>query len=170
MTIFILGMTWGGREYSWNSVQVITTMVIGVVVSIGFVLWQWKGPKYPLVPRKCLTFVCQFSPHELLTCLSPYFQVQDRQRRMPNNGHQRMELCHASVLCPVLLPARLWILCHKVRSSSSSHHHHSNHQQHSFRLDCTLDRQVPGMYFIWLGMLGRWPWSHVDFGRNHRTW
>ncbi|EFY98794.2 MFS general substrate transporter [Metarhizium robertsii ARSEF 23] len=50
MTIFILGMTWGGREYSWNSVQVITTMVIGVVVSIGFVLWQWKGPKYPLVP------------------------------------------------------------------------------------------------------------------------
>ncbi|KAK8933021.1 Efflux pump dotC [Metarhizium anisopliae] len=50
MTIFILGMTWGGREYPWNSVQVITTMVIGVVVSIGFVLWQWKGPKYPLVP------------------------------------------------------------------------------------------------------------------------
>ncbi|KAG8416610.1 hypothetical protein J3458_007184 [Metarhizium acridum] len=25
-------------------------MVIGVLVSIGFVLWQWKGPKYPLVP------------------------------------------------------------------------------------------------------------------------
>lgn len=53
MTVFILGMTWGGREYAWNSVQVIVTMVIGVVVSIGFVIWQWKGPRYPLVPRKC---------------------------------------------------------------------------------------------------------------------
>ncbi|OAQ70268.1 MFS drug transporter [Pochonia chlamydosporia 170] len=50
MTVFILGMTWGGREYAWNSVQVIATMVIGVVVSIGFVIWQWKGPRYPLVP------------------------------------------------------------------------------------------------------------------------
>lgn len=56
MTIFIIGMTWGGREYSWNSVQVIATMVVGAAVSAGFVLWQWKVPKYPLVPRKYILF------------------------------------------------------------------------------------------------------------------
>ncbi|KZZ97611.1 MFS general substrate transporter [Moelleriella libera RCEF 2490] len=50
MTIFIIGMTWGGREYPWNTPQVIATMVVGAVVSVGFVVWQWKGPKYPLVP------------------------------------------------------------------------------------------------------------------------
>ncbi|OAA38117.1 MFS general substrate transporter [Metarhizium rileyi] len=50
MTVFILGMTWGGGEYSWNSAHVIATMVVGVLVSIGFVFWQWKGAKYPLMP------------------------------------------------------------------------------------------------------------------------
>ncbi|CEI65858.1 unnamed protein product [Fusarium venenatum] len=52
MTVVILGLTWGGKEYAWNSSQVISTLVIGTAVSIAFMLWQWKGPKYPLIPRK----------------------------------------------------------------------------------------------------------------------
>ncbi|KAM4054579.1 major facilitator superfamily protein [Hirsutella rhossiliensis] len=50
MTVVILGLTWGGREYDWNSAHVIATLVVGSVVSVAFVVWQWKGPKYPLVP------------------------------------------------------------------------------------------------------------------------
>ncbi|KAH7004519.1 major facilitator superfamily domain-containing protein [Fusarium venenatum] len=50
MTVVILGLTWGGKEYAWNSSQVISTLVIGTAVSIAFMLWQWKGPKYPLIP------------------------------------------------------------------------------------------------------------------------
>ncbi|KAI8713372.1 MFS domain-containing protein [Fusarium sp. LHS14.1] len=50
MTVVILGLTWGGNEYSWNSAQVITTLVIGTAVSVAFILWQWKGPRYPLIP------------------------------------------------------------------------------------------------------------------------
>ncbi|PHH74771.1 hypothetical protein CDD82_4791 [Ophiocordyceps australis] len=50
MTIVILGLTWGGREYEWDSAHVIATLVVGFVVSAAFVLWQWKGPRYPLVP------------------------------------------------------------------------------------------------------------------------
>ncbi|PHH62158.1 hypothetical protein CDD81_7532 [Ophiocordyceps australis] len=50
MTIVILGLTWGGREYEWNSAHVIATLVVGFVVSAAFLLWQWKGPRYPLVP------------------------------------------------------------------------------------------------------------------------
>ncbi|KJZ74042.1 hypothetical protein HIM_06491 [Hirsutella minnesotensis 3608] len=50
MTVFILGLTWGGREYAWNSAHVIATLVVGAAVSAAFIIWQWKGPKYPLVP------------------------------------------------------------------------------------------------------------------------
>ncbi|KAI1492573.1 permease of the major facilitator superfamily [Biscogniauxia mediterranea] len=49
-SILLLGLTWGGAEYPWESAHVIATLVVGVAVSITFVLWQWKGPRYPLVP------------------------------------------------------------------------------------------------------------------------
>ncbi|KAI5865203.1 major facilitator superfamily domain-containing protein [Durotheca rogersii] len=50
MSVFMLGLTWGGSEYPWQSTAVITTLVIGFLLSIAFVLWQWRGPRYPLVP------------------------------------------------------------------------------------------------------------------------
>ncbi|KAL7624932.1 hypothetical protein AAE478_004146 [Parahypoxylon ruwenzoriense] len=50
MSVFMLGLTWGGSEYPWRSTPVITTLVFGFVLSIAFVLWQWRGPRYPLVP------------------------------------------------------------------------------------------------------------------------
>lgn len=55
MTVFILGLTWGGREYAWSSAHVIATLVVGSAVSAAFVAWQWKGSKYPLVPRTPLS-------------------------------------------------------------------------------------------------------------------
>lgn len=51
-TVLVLGLTWGGGDYPWSSPHVIVTLVLGVVVSLCFVLWEWKGPKYPLVARK----------------------------------------------------------------------------------------------------------------------
>ncbi|KAI1283513.1 major facilitator superfamily domain-containing protein [Xylaria sp. FL0933] len=49
-TIFLLGLTWGGVDYPWNSAHVIAALVVGFVVCVVFVLWQWKGAKYPLIP------------------------------------------------------------------------------------------------------------------------
>ncbi|KAI3316730.1 major facilitator superfamily domain-containing protein [Xylariaceae sp. AK1471] len=49
-TIFLIGLTWGGVDYPWDSPHVIVTLVVGFVLSIAFVLWQWKGAKYPLIP------------------------------------------------------------------------------------------------------------------------
>ncbi|KAI0814465.1 major facilitator superfamily domain-containing protein [Xylaria sp. FL0064] len=48
--IFLLGLTWGGIDYPWNSAHAIATLVVGFVVCVVFVLWQWKGAKYPLIP------------------------------------------------------------------------------------------------------------------------
>ncbi|KAF9877144.1 MFS drug transporter [Colletotrichum karsti] len=48
--VLMLGLTWGGGEYPWNSAHVIATIVVGFFVCVGFVLWQWKGAIFPLVP------------------------------------------------------------------------------------------------------------------------
>ncbi|EGO61135.1 hypothetical protein NEUTE1DRAFT_76912 [Neurospora tetrasperma FGSC 2508] len=48
--VLMLGLTWGGGEYPWGSAHVIATLVAGFVACVAFVLWQWKGPRYPLVP------------------------------------------------------------------------------------------------------------------------
>ncbi|KAI0884042.1 MFS general substrate transporter [Annulohypoxylon maeteangense] len=50
VSVLMLGLTWGGSEYPWNSAAVITTLVLGFVICVAFVFWQWKGPRYPLVP------------------------------------------------------------------------------------------------------------------------
>lgn len=48
--VFLLGLNWGGGEYAWDSVHVVVTLVIGLVVSVCFGLWEWKGARLPLVP------------------------------------------------------------------------------------------------------------------------
>lgn len=120
ITIFILGMTWGGGEYAWNSAAVISTLVIGVSVSVCFVLWQWKGPRYPLVPRELRNLF--LGATLALTFISSHLQVQDRQWGMPHNGHQWLELCDASLLCAVLLPACVRLLGHQGWRHAITHH------------------------------------------------
>ncbi|OLN97761.1 putative transporter C3H1.06c 6 [Colletotrichum chlorophyti] len=49
-SVLMLGLTWGGAEHPWKSVDVVVTLVVGFFVCVGFVFWQWRGAKYPLVP------------------------------------------------------------------------------------------------------------------------
>ncbi|KAG8718188.1 hypothetical protein FRC09_013041 [Ceratobasidium sp. 395] len=49
-TTLVLGISWGGSEYPWDSGHVIGTLIAGGVSSIAFVLWQWKGATIPLMP------------------------------------------------------------------------------------------------------------------------
>lgn len=49
-SVFLLGLTWGGGEYPWDSVHVLSTLVVGFIASAAFVVWQWKGARVPLVP------------------------------------------------------------------------------------------------------------------------
>ena len=63
--VLMLGLTWGGGQYPWDSAHVIATIIAGFAVCVGFMLWQWKGPRYPLVPRKPPPF--QYMGHAVLT-------------------------------------------------------------------------------------------------------
>lgn len=49
--VFLLGMSWGGVVYPWKSAATISSIVIGVVVMVLFVLWEFYAPlKEPLIP------------------------------------------------------------------------------------------------------------------------
>ncbi|GFF33825.1 uncharacterized MFS-type transporter C1399.02 [Aspergillus udagawae] len=48
--VLLLGLNWGGGEFAWASAHVVATLVVGVTVCVAFVLWQWKGAAFPLVP------------------------------------------------------------------------------------------------------------------------
>ncbi|KAJ4341230.1 hypothetical protein N0V87_001971 [Didymella glomerata] len=48
-TLLVLALTWAGGEYAWSSAHVVATLVVGIATMTGFVLWQWKGTKVPLV-------------------------------------------------------------------------------------------------------------------------
>lgn len=37
--VFLMGITWGGKVYAWKSAEVISTLVVGAVVVILFVVW-----------------------------------------------------------------------------------------------------------------------------------
>jgi MFS family permease len=51
LLILIMGLNWGGNVYAWNSAPVITTIVVGFVALVVFVLWEMFAKlKEPLVP------------------------------------------------------------------------------------------------------------------------
>ncbi|KFZ00452.1 hypothetical protein V498_00076 [Pseudogymnoascus sp. VKM F-4517 (FW-2822)] len=51
LLIFLMGLSWGGGVYPWNSAHVITTLVVGFVACVAFVLWEtMANPKEPLMP------------------------------------------------------------------------------------------------------------------------
>ncbi|RKF54902.1 Efflux pump dotC [Golovinomyces cichoracearum] len=48
--LLILGLSWGGVNFSWLSLRIIFTLSIGGILMIAFLLWQWKGAKQPILP------------------------------------------------------------------------------------------------------------------------
>lgn len=53
LLILLLGVSWGGNLYAWNSSQVIGMIVGGAVALIAFVLWEIYGAgDYPLIPMQ----------------------------------------------------------------------------------------------------------------------
>ncbi|KAJ7921389.1 MFS drug transporter [Mycena leptocephala] len=49
-TLLVLSLTWASGSYQWRNPHVFATLVVGCVISIGFVLWEWKVPAFPIIP------------------------------------------------------------------------------------------------------------------------
>ncbi|OAL39423.1 hypothetical protein AYO20_01293 [Fonsecaea nubica] len=51
MLLFLLGISWGGNQYAWNSAHVIATIVVGAVMLIAFILFEiYSGIDEPFIP------------------------------------------------------------------------------------------------------------------------
>ncbi|TVY46436.1 Efflux pump [Lachnellula occidentalis] len=50
VTIFLVGLNWGGQDYKWGSAHVIACLVVGLVSLLAFVVWEKFGAKHPLFP------------------------------------------------------------------------------------------------------------------------
>jgi len=50
MTLFVLGLVWGGNSYAWSSAAVLVPLIVGIV---GLVIWYFvelRVVEYPTVP------------------------------------------------------------------------------------------------------------------------
>lgn len=43
LTLFLVGLGIGGSLYPWTNARVLSTLVIGIAVLIGFGIYEWKG-------------------------------------------------------------------------------------------------------------------------------
>ncbi len=46
-----MGVTAGVSD-SWVSAKVLCTLIIGILMVVAFVFWEWKGASFPMVPRE----------------------------------------------------------------------------------------------------------------------
>jgi MFS family permease len=50
ITVFLVGLNWGGQEYPWHSAHVIATLSAGLVSLVAFGFWEKFGTKHPMFP------------------------------------------------------------------------------------------------------------------------
>jgi uncharacterized membrane protein len=52
LVLFLVAMQAGGYSHPWKSVYVIVQLVLGLLLIIAFVIWEWKFAPYPMVPHE----------------------------------------------------------------------------------------------------------------------
>lgn len=54
MLLFMMGMQFGGYQYSWHSAHVLAPLILGLALIVAFIVWELYGTKYPMFPRRIL--------------------------------------------------------------------------------------------------------------------
>lgn len=52
MVVFLLALTFGGNEFRWDSAAVIVCFVLGILLLVGFCLWNFLLSKNQVVPTE----------------------------------------------------------------------------------------------------------------------
>lgn len=55
ISIFLIGLSWGGVQYSWGSYQTLIPLCLGVVGIIATALWEFLGTSHPFIRLSILT-------------------------------------------------------------------------------------------------------------------
>jgi hypothetical protein len=100
--LFLLGVNWGGRQYNWDSAEVLSTMLLGILLLVALGFWEaYADLKYPLMPPKLFKRWRKFTM-VLVVCF------------VGGMLYCKLALIHASPIChPVYMP----ILTHLMSDS-----------------------------------------------------
>ncbi|PVZ98104.1 hypothetical protein BB558_005897 [Smittium angustum] len=67
IVMLLLALNWGGSTYPWNSAKIIALLVVGIILILIFVGFEYKFPREPVIPlhifktrNLSLNFICQF--------------------------------------------------------------------------------------------------------------
>jgi len=52
VTVFLVGLNWGGQDYPWHSAHVIATLTVGLVSLVAFGFWEKLGTNHPMFPMR----------------------------------------------------------------------------------------------------------------------
>ncbi|OJD36385.1 mfs multidrug transporter-like protein [Diplodia corticola] len=52
IVLALTGLIWGGYKYSWNSAHVIGTLATGIVLMVGFAVWESFFAPWPMFPGR----------------------------------------------------------------------------------------------------------------------
>lgn len=52
LLLFMMGLQWGGYQYSWGSAHVLVPLILGAVMFIGFCFYEKLFAKYPMFPAR----------------------------------------------------------------------------------------------------------------------
>ena len=62
LTLFLLGLGWGGVSYPWKSAAVLVPLVLGALLFIGAFVYDFSGhAKRPLFPKRLLSNVREYT-------------------------------------------------------------------------------------------------------------
>lgn len=54
ITVFLVGLNWGGETYPWKSAPVICAMLFGVISLLLFGAWERWGTRNPMFPMRLI--------------------------------------------------------------------------------------------------------------------
>lgn len=46
--LFMMGLQWGGYQYTWSSLHVLLCLLLGLALILAFIVWEAKFAKYPM--------------------------------------------------------------------------------------------------------------------------
>jgi hypothetical protein len=52
LALFLVALQAGGYTHPWTSAYVLCTLIIGFLMIVAWILWEWKGAKHPMVPME----------------------------------------------------------------------------------------------------------------------
>jgi len=119
--LLVLALTWAGGEHPWDSAHVLASLMVGIVTSLGFIVWQWKGTRVPLVPSMLLHQVLTHHGHQL-TVSSGYIQTKNGEWGNVDHVRKWLGISGPDLLCALFLPVGIRLLGSQIRRSTATNY------------------------------------------------